>query len=825
MARPGAFTRTLVLCSLALMAAQALAQHSTKTVVMHSDAFAVSGPVSEMPIMESSFQIDVLPVRPGPLAKHASAAVKKAVGVQTEAGPMVNANLGVSFSGVGANGFAPSDVNLAVGPNHIVQTVNVQFAVYDKTGTLLSGPTNFTTLFSTLPNNCSNGSSDPIVNYDRQADRWLISDVAFTGSAPFLECYAVSKTNDPTGAYFLYSFNFGTTVNDYDKVSVWPTASNSAYLSTFNLFGNGGATYDGVDLCGFDRTKALAGDNSAALLCSQLAPSTNEFAYLPSDMDGPTPPADGTPGLFLSWFNNNPGQLHLFKLTMNFSAGTTSLSGPTVISVPNDTLACGGTGGTCVPQLGTTQTLDTLGDFRLMYRFPVRHFADHDRAVANNTVAHGSQVAIRWYELFDPAGSVTLNQQGLYAPDSTYRWMGSMAEDQSGDIAIGYSASSSTIHPAIRFTGRVSSDASGTLEGEASILEGAGSQLPTLSRWGDYTALQVDPTDDCTFWYTNQYEPASGRFNWATNIASFKFAACGADFTWTGSGSHTVLAGQSTLNYTFHAAPAAPDTTFANTVTFACSFSPTDPTLSTSSCIFNPTSIAAGQSAQDVTLSIQSIGPNSGPGPSKPQLRQRADHRRRAPWLPFALPIAGVVFAAFAGRKVSKSSAVVSLCASLGLLGLLVACGGGGGGGSNAKITPPAVSVAINPKTAVNLFANETGNQWPAPQTQSYTATVSNTSNTAVTWTLNQNGTDCTTNPACGSLSATTGSPVTYTAPTAVPNPAAVTVKAISQADTTKSASDTVNILQPTALGSYTVTVTATEGVISHSQQVTMVVQ
>jgi hypothetical protein len=398
-----------------------------------------------------------------------------------------------------------------------VETVNIRLAVYNKSGTILAGPTDFRTFFAPLGGNCAGGASDPIVNYDRLADRWVISDIGIGSS--YSECVGVSKTNDPTGAYVLYAYGFNGTLNDYPKLSVWPTTSNSAYLATYNLFNPG---FIGADICGFDRTKMLAGTASAAQLC-KTTPNT-EGGYLPSDMDGPTAPTDGTPGVFISWQNTNPGQLYLRKLTMNFAAGTATLSSPTAINVANFIQACG----SCVPQTGTPQTLDTLSD-RVMYRFAVRHFADHDRAVVNHAVqtGTGSQVAVRWYELYDPAGAVTVNQQGTFAPDTTYRWMGSMAEDKNGDIGLGYSASSSSIHPGIRFTGRVPSDASGTMETEATILAGIGSQTSGLARWGDYTAMQVDPSDDCTFWYVNQYEKVSGQFNWSTNIGSFVFTGCG----------------------------------------------------------------------------------------------------------------------------------------------------------------------------------------------------------------------------------------------------------------------------------------------------------
>jgi Abnormal spindle-like microcephaly-assoc'd, ASPM-SPD-2-Hydin len=527
MVRVGTVVRTLILCGLALTTLAFAKTDKSKTIVTYPSAFAVSQPVSDLPIDESMFATREMPEpRPVPHAAAAPGLPEDPV-LQKEGGPFVSATPGVDFDGVPAQNYAPSDSNMAVGPNHIVETVNVRFAIYSKTGTLLSGPTNFTTFFTPLGGNCAAGASDPIVNYDRLADRWVISDVGIGGS--YSECVAVSKTNDPTGAYVLYAYGFGVNLNDYPKLGVWPTTSNAAYLATYNIFGPGG--FAGADICGFDRTKMLAGAPSPAQLC-KMTPNT-EGGYLPSDMDGPTAPTDGTPGVFISWQNSNPGQLYLRKLTLNFAGGTATLSAPTTISVANFVQACGG----CVPQTGTFQTLDTLSD-RVMYRFAVRHFADHDRAVVNHAVqtGTGSQVAVRWYELYDPAGAVTVNQQGTFAPDTTYRWMASIAEDKNGDIGLGYSASSSSIHPGIRFTGRVPTDASGTLETEASILVGTGSQTSGLARWGDYTAMQVDPSDDCTFWYVDQYEKVSGTFNWNTNIGSFAFTGCtggGPSFTLT----------------------------------------------------------------------------------------------------------------------------------------------------------------------------------------------------------------------------------------------------------------------------------------------------
>ena len=531
---------SLAVVCMALTGAVAFGQVS-KTIVRYPAGHAISHPLRELPIdVLGLHDVEAPEPRPIPLTSRQGAAVPmKQDGVlQKEFRPNVSATKGVDFDGIGANGSAPSDVNLAVGPNHIVQTVNVRVAVYNKSGALLSGPTNLTTFFAPLGGHCASGASDPIVNYDRLADRWVISDIGYTGSAPFLECIGVSKTNDPAGAYTLYAFSFGSSLNDYPKVGVWPTTTNSAYLASYNMFSSG---FIGSNLCAFDRTKMLAGNASAAQLCV-LTPNS-EGGYLPADLDGATPPTDGTPGLFLTWQDNNPGRLFLRKLTLNFAAGTATLSSPTTINVANSNFACNGSGGTCVPQKGTTQTLDTLGD-RMMYRMGFRKFADHERVVVNHTVDNGGPTAVRWYEILDLSGTPTLNQQGTFAPDSTYRWMASAAMDKSNDIAIGYSASSSSINPAIRFTGRVPSDPAGTLEAEASILEGTGSQTTGLNRWGDYTALQVDPSDDCTFWYTNQYQKVNGTFNWSSHIGAFVFSNCGG-----GGGQPAVTLSATALNF------------------------------------------------------------------------------------------------------------------------------------------------------------------------------------------------------------------------------------------------------------------------------------
>ncbi len=468
--------------------------------------------------------LDVPEPKPLPLRTKNSkitAADQADMEAQTGSAASLAASVGVNFDGIGAQGYSPSDVNLAVGPNHIVQTVNVRMAVYSKTGVLLSGPTNLADLYKPLGGSCTMGGSDPIVLYDRLADRWLITSIGISAVSTFAECVAISKTSDPTGRYTLYGYDFGYYLNDYPKIGVWPTPTNSAYMATYNMFA-GGSYFAGVEICAFDRAKLLAGAAAPAQLC-QLTPET-EGGYLPADLDGWVPPTSGAPGLFVAWVNNNPGQLYLRKLTPDFKAATAKLSPATTITVANSALACGNAGA-CVPQLESAQPLDTLGD-RLMYRMGYRKFAQQDHVILNHSVNSSGHVGVRWYDLVNLNGAVKVNQQGTFAPDSTFRWMASAAMDQTGDIALGYSASNSAIHPAIRFTGRLPTDPPGKLENEATLVQGTGSQLAYVSRWGDYTAMQIDPVDDCTFWYTNQYVKTNGVFNWSSYIGTISFSNC-----------------------------------------------------------------------------------------------------------------------------------------------------------------------------------------------------------------------------------------------------------------------------------------------------------
>ena len=505
--------------------------------------------------------------------------------MQTSALPKIATTAGVNFDGVAANGSAPPDTNGSAGTTQFVEWVNTEFAVYDKTGKLLLGPVQGNTLWSGFGGPCeTDNDGDIIVLFDKLNNRWVMSQFALTGGPPFYQCVAVSTSSDATGSFARYSFS-QPGFNDYPKLGIWP----DAYYATFNLFDNAGRFFQGARLCAMDGAAMRAG-NPATQQCFQLNP--NSFgAVLPSDVDGSTPPPAGEPAFMLG-FDNNLSSLDLWKFHIDFSnPGNTTLSGPTNLAVPAFNEACGGA--TCIPQSGTGNQLDSLAD-RVMYRLAYRNFGDHESLVVNHSITAGSSVGVRWYEIQSPNSNPVVFQQGTFAPDSSYRWMGSIAMDKAGNMALGYSVSSSSQHPAVRYTGRVPSDPLGTMEAETSIIEGPGSQTGGLTRWGDYSSMSVDPSDDCTFWYSNEYLPSNGSFNWHTRIASFKFPGCGGpDFSISATpSSQTVVAGSGT-SYTVNVGALGG---FTGSVNLSASGLP-----SGASASFNPTSVSgSGTSTMSV---------------------------------------------------------------------------------------------------------------------------------------------------------------------------------------------------------------------------------
>jgi hypothetical protein len=474
--------------------------------------------------------------------------------------------IGVGFPGYSTQNVVP-DTTGAAGPTQFVQWVDESFVVFNKaTGAVLYGPVDGNTLWQSLGGPCANNNINPVVLYDQQAGSWVMTMPIY--STPNYLCVAVSTTSDAVnGGWNLYAFEIPQIsvcgcrpMSDYPKWSVWP----DGYYVSYNqgLDSNGNTVYEGAAACVVNRNAMLAGD--AATMQCFTGTGTSYGAMLPADMNGSTPPPSGSPEYFAS-FDYNDQSLDLWQFSVNWTTPSLStFTGPTNIPVTPFTEACGETvteitytTGACVPQAGTSQEVDGYGD-RLMFPLVYRNFGSYASLVANHAIDIGSsaQTGIRWYELRNPGTGFSLYQQGTYAPDANYRWMGSIGMDKAGDIAVAYSVSSSSMSPSIRYTGRLSTDALGTMEGEADVLSAAGitpGSETTTWHWGGYSSLAVDPSDDCTFWSTAQYIPTTGA-HWATRISSFSFPACTStvDYTLTVSevGDGTVTSSDGEINCT-----------------------------------------------------------------------------------------------------------------------------------------------------------------------------------------------------------------------------------------------------------------------------------
>ena len=534
--------------------------------------------------------------------------------LQKSIGPLVSATVGLNLLGVG-NGFpgysvpdAPTDVNLAVGDTQVLQWVNVSYAVFNKTtGAVIAGPIAGNAFWSGFGGPCqTSNSGDPIAQWDKVAHRWVIAQNVF--SSPYMTCVAISTTPDATGSYYRFAYP-QPGFPDYPKWGVW----SDAYYQSQNNFGASGSSFVGAYACAYERAKMLVGDSTAKQICFQAG--SFDDSLLPADIDSVgTPPPAGQQELFLGSIDNGSSNIYQYFFHVDFTTPAnstfTGVGGTMPIAgVASFSLACGGFSA-CIPQLGVTDLLDSLGD-RLMYRLAYRNFSgDHQAWLVSHSVTAGSSVGERWYEFHAPENSTSLSvyQQGTFAPDSSYRWMGSLAMDSSQDIALGYSVSSSNLYPSISFTGRVPGDALGTMETEASIVAGSGSQTDTSNRWGDYTSMAIDAADDCTFWYTNQYYMVTASFDWSTRLASLKFSGCGGppppDFSISASPSSlTIQQG----NQGTSAITTTVSNGFNNAISLSASGVPSGTTVS-----FNPNPIPAPGSGTS-TMSI-TVGGSTAPG-------------------------------------------------------------------------------------------------------------------------------------------------------------------------------------------------------------------
>ena len=515
---------------------------------------------------------------PGGLERSvAKAAILPALGIPSPApGFTFDGNSSADNTAVFGSTVAPPDTNGAVGPTYYVQITNDLVGIYTKSGDLVSPPGKFalSKLFASIGGICAaTDDGDIIAQYDKLANRWILSQFGFTGTAtpPYHQCVAISQTADPTGAYYAYDFELpGQEFPDYPKLGTWP----NGYFMTTNQFFMGGG-FDGAGAFAFNRAKMLLGDPTAegvyfnlcfqAGHCSPVHPE-GIFGMLPSDFDGLTPPPAGAVANVFSYptsvtFGDPADGLRVFDFVPDYANPALS----TFTERPESTYASPipvdawdlrdppGRGDIFQPPpaTGAANRLDAVAS-RIMHRLQYQNLGGTESLISNITVnvsgvapnnAASYKAAVRYFQLSrsSPSGAFSVTEQGTTpAPDDTERWMASAAADNSGDIAVGYSASSLEVPPALRYAGRTPSDPPGTLEDEQTLFAGIGVQPGTGNRWGDYSAMQVDPSDFCTFWYTNEYyATTNATFNWRTRIGNFRFPGCASPAMGTLSGKVT----------------------------------------------------------------------------------------------------------------------------------------------------------------------------------------------------------------------------------------------------------------------------------------------
>ncbi|MDX6695391.1 MAG: hypothetical protein QOF02_2994 [Blastocatellia bacterium] len=457
---------------------------------------------------------------------------------------------------------SPPDTEGDVGPNHYVQVINLTIRIFDKAGTPLIPAKKFSDIFTALGPPCgAEDGGDPIALYDPMADRWMLSQFCFPfpDPGPYFETIAISKTPDPTGAYWLYNFQVsGPPDNefpDYPHLGVWP----DGYYMTTNQFAQG-VTFDGGGMFAFDRKKMLVGDPTASFIYFNRKLATfpeGQAGMLPADMDGVRPPPVGTPCPFAYFtateFGDPADGMRMFDFHADFAtpANSTFIERPESSAVPGGGIPVAPfnplapTGRDAVPQpapaSATTARLDAISD-RLMHRLQYINFGTHESLVVTHTVNVGAdqtlanyRAGLRYYQFRKNLGVAPWApfEQATFSGavgDTTHRWMGSAAMNAAGDLAVGFSASSTSVFPSIRYAARFAADPPGGLaQGEQTMFAGTGVQTDTGSRWGDYSSLTVDPADDCSYWFTTESYTAASQatsgVGWITKIGKFNLGS------------------------------------------------------------------------------------------------------------------------------------------------------------------------------------------------------------------------------------------------------------------------------------------------------------
>lgn len=465
--------------------------------------------------------------------------------------------LGSGFAGLkqrnngGPNTWSvPPDTVGDVGIDVYVQAVNTVFAVYDKdTGDRVFGPASQSDLYNPVTQStcASHDDGDPIVVYDETADRFVLSQFALdVPGNRYYECIAVSKDGDPTqGDWHAYQFEYPKRfLNDYPKFGVWP----DGYYASFNQFKktSRGFVWRGAGAIAYERDQMLLGNNADQIYIDLWDVRQDLGGMLPSDWDSPDAPPAGMPNLFLMFdaddaFWGYPDDkvefwaFHAdFTTPLNSTFTHVNLDGRPAIGLPVANFnpwVCGAPKFACIPQKKSSLKLDTISD-RLMNRLQYWNDGTTQHLVVNHTVkSNDGGAGVRWYDFQNATQDAnstawTVGKQGTFGPGALNRWMGSAAMNDQGDLAVGYSTSSKRKFPGIGVAARTTADAAKTLGAERRFFRGTGSEKGNFNRWGDYSAMSVDPTDHCTFWYTQQYYTRTNQWRWATRIQPFTVSPC-----------------------------------------------------------------------------------------------------------------------------------------------------------------------------------------------------------------------------------------------------------------------------------------------------------
>jgi len=441
-----------------------------------------------------------------------------------------------SFNGIPGTRFIVPDPVGDVGFDHYIQAVNSAFQVFTRTGSSVTDPLSINVLWYQVDGPCGKEDiKDPIVRFDSRADRWLISGFVWEIADPDALCIAVSQSSDPvTGGWYLYTLPALDGIAgdkfslDFPKLSVW---SDAYFLSS--LRGEAGDTPLGLDAWALDRSKMITGSTAGFTRFHITGP---QVALLPADPDGPSPP-DNSPGWFARQIDgerfSGTDRIEIWAFAIDW-ANYTNASFALIDELqtdPFDSVLCDTSlRDPCVPQPGTPQLLETLGAWP-QWRLQYRNLGEEEALLFNHTIDIDGMghAGIRWYQLRRPlAGAWSLSQQGNHFSAEDHFFMGSIAMDNKGNIALGYSAAGSSEHPSINIAHRKAGDAPGMMPGAEYIaVTGTGSQLQENERWGNYSTMDVDPTDDCTFWYTHEYYETSTEAGWSTAIVNFQLEGCG----------------------------------------------------------------------------------------------------------------------------------------------------------------------------------------------------------------------------------------------------------------------------------------------------------